>query len=247
MRFEPEPDTGGLKPYLHVRRDLWAKVTRALFYDLVELGEERDVDGERMFGVAVGRRILRHGAGRQLEGIRLMQPGVPLDEVKAPTHEFFSARTRAAQPRGAAGADRSRCAGAHARRPRSRSGDVGEGRREGDAARRRAGAGGRRAPEPAVLLTQRTPELPSHSGQIAFPGGKIDPADASPLAAALREAQEEIGLDARFIEPIGYLDLYLTFSGFRILPLVARVDPDYRLDASIPARSPTPSRCRWIS
>jgi hypothetical protein len=51
LRFEPEPETGGLKPYLHVRRDLWAKVTRALFYDLVELGEERDVDGERMFGV----------------------------------------------------------------------------------------------------------------------------------------------------------------------------------------------------
>jgi hypothetical protein len=51
LRFEPERDTGGLKPYLHVRRDLWAKVTRALFYDLVELGEERDIDGERMFGV----------------------------------------------------------------------------------------------------------------------------------------------------------------------------------------------------
>ena len=54
LRFEPEPDTGGLKPYLHVRRDLWAKVSRPLFYDLVELGEERDVDGERMFGVASG-------------------------------------------------------------------------------------------------------------------------------------------------------------------------------------------------
>jgi hypothetical protein len=51
LRFEPELATGGLKPYLHVRRDLWAKVTRALFYDLVELGEERDVGGERMFGV----------------------------------------------------------------------------------------------------------------------------------------------------------------------------------------------------
>jgi hypothetical protein len=54
LRFEPEPDTGGLKPYLHVRDGLWAKVTRALFYDLVELGEERDVCGERMFGVASG-------------------------------------------------------------------------------------------------------------------------------------------------------------------------------------------------
>jgi len=52
LRFEPEQGTGGLKPYVHVRRDLWAKVTRARFYDLVELGEERDVDGERMFGVA---------------------------------------------------------------------------------------------------------------------------------------------------------------------------------------------------
>ena len=49
--FTPEPATGGLKPYLHVRRDLWAKVTRALFYDLVELGEERVVDGKPMFGV----------------------------------------------------------------------------------------------------------------------------------------------------------------------------------------------------
>jgi hypothetical protein len=52
LRFEPEPNTGGLKPYLHVRRDLWAKVSRPLFYDLVDLGEERDVGGERMFGVA---------------------------------------------------------------------------------------------------------------------------------------------------------------------------------------------------
>ena len=54
LRFEPEPETGGLKPYLHVRRDLWAKVTRALFYDLVELGEERDIEGKRMFGVVSG-------------------------------------------------------------------------------------------------------------------------------------------------------------------------------------------------
>ena len=48
----PEPNTGGLKPYLHIRRDLWAKGTRALFFDLVELGEERDVDGTTMFGVS---------------------------------------------------------------------------------------------------------------------------------------------------------------------------------------------------
>lgn len=54
LRFEPETDTGGLKPYLHVRRGLWAKVTRALFYDLVERGEEREVAGRTMFGVASG-------------------------------------------------------------------------------------------------------------------------------------------------------------------------------------------------
>lgn len=52
LRFEPDVGTGGLKPYLHVRRELWAKVTRALFYDLAELGEERVVEGRRMFGVA---------------------------------------------------------------------------------------------------------------------------------------------------------------------------------------------------
>ena len=83
-------------------------------------------------------------------------------------------------------------------------------------------------PEPQVLLTLRT-ELRSHPGQIAFPGGKIDPQDGSPAAAALREAGEEIGLSRALIEPIGYLDLYLTFSGYRIVPTLARVAPDYEL------------------
>jgi hypothetical protein len=54
LRFEPEDGTGGVKPYLHVRRDLWALVTRALFYDLVELGETRHVDGREQFGIASG-------------------------------------------------------------------------------------------------------------------------------------------------------------------------------------------------
>jgi hypothetical protein len=57
LRFEREERTGGLKPYLHVRRDLWAKVTRALFYDLVELGEEREIDGVGQFGVASGNEF----------------------------------------------------------------------------------------------------------------------------------------------------------------------------------------------
>ncbi|PYF04410.1 8-oxo-dGTP pyrophosphatase MutT (NUDIX family) [Rhodopseudomonas faecalis] len=83
--------------------------------------------------------------------------------------------------------------------------------------------------EPTVLLTLRAPHLNSHAGQIAFPGGKIDASDASPLAAALREAEEEIGLDRGFVEPIGYLNLYATSFGFRILPALARVAPGFEL------------------
>jgi len=82
---------------------------------------------------------------------------------------------------------------------------------------------------PTVILTQRTADLPSHAGQIAFPGGKIDAPDETPVGAALREAQEEIGLAPALVEPLGYLDLYLTFSGFRILPTVAKVAPDFAL------------------
>jgi 8-oxo-dGTP pyrophosphatase MutT (NUDIX family) len=84
-------------------------------------------------------------------------------------------------------------------------------------------------PEPTVLLTQRAPNLSSHAGQIAFPGGKIDVTDASPLDAALREAEEEVGLDRSFVDPIGYLDVYGTAFGFRILPTVARVRPGFTL------------------
>lgn len=82
---------------------------------------------------------------------------------------------------------------------------------------------------PTVILTQRTADLASHAGQIAFPGGKIDAGDETPVGAALREAEEEIGLAPALVEPLGYLDLYLTFSGFRILPTVARVAPGFAL------------------
>jgi 8-oxo-dGTP pyrophosphatase MutT (NUDIX family) len=84
-------------------------------------------------------------------------------------------------------------------------------------------------PQPTVLLTQRSAHLNDHAGQISFPGGKIDPTDASPLDAALREAWEEIGLTREFIDPIGYLDLYGTAFGFRILPTLARVRPGFEL------------------
>jgi 8-oxo-dGTP pyrophosphatase MutT (NUDIX family) len=84
-------------------------------------------------------------------------------------------------------------------------------------------------PLPTVLLTQRAAHLNDHAGQISFPGGKIDATDASPLDAALREAWEEVGLEREFIDPIGYLDLYATGFGFRILPTVARVKPGFKL------------------
>jgi hypothetical protein len=70
LRFEPEAATGGLKPFLHVRRDLWAKVTRALFYDLVELGEEREIEGQRMFGVASGSEFFGMAPADSIAGLR---------------------------------------------------------------------------------------------------------------------------------------------------------------------------------
>lgn len=83
--------------------------------------------------------------------------------------------------------------------------------------------------EARVLLTRRASHLRDHSGQVAFPGGKIDPRDGSAMMAALREAEEEIGLTRRFVRPLGYLDLYLTGSGFRVLPLIGLVDPAYEM------------------
>jgi 8-oxo-dGTP pyrophosphatase MutT (NUDIX family) len=87
-------------------------------------------------------------------------------------------------------------------------------------------------PQPTVLLTQRSANLADHAGQIAFPGGKIDPTDTSPLDTALREAEEEIGLHRQFVEPIGYLGLYGTSFGFRIVPTVARVRPGFKIRMS---------------
>lgn len=83
--------------------------------------------------------------------------------------------------------------------------------------------------EPTVLLTQRAQHLPNHPGQISFPGGKIEKSDADPLDAALRETEEEIGLDRAHTEPLGYLDLYMTTQGYRIVPVIARVKPGFAL------------------
>jgi 8-oxo-dGTP pyrophosphatase MutT (NUDIX family) len=82
-------------------------------------------------------------------------------------------------------------------------------------------------PALTVLFTQRSHEVPSHPGQISFPGGKIEAGDLSALACALREAREEIGLTADHVEPLGYLDSYRTGTGFLITPAVALVRPGF--------------------
>jgi 8-oxo-dGTP pyrophosphatase MutT (NUDIX family) len=86
-----------------------------------------------------------------------------------------------------------------------------------------------RGGEATVLLTHRSAHLKDHPGQIAFPGGKMALSDATPIHTALREAKEEIGLEGRFVEPIGYLDPYLSSTGFRIIPVVAIIDPEHQL------------------
>lgn len=80
--------------------------------------------------------------------------------------------------------------------------------------------------QPTVLLTERTAHLSTHSGQVAFPGGRADPEDATPAHTALREAEEEVGLAPEFVEVLGALPTYVTGSSFIITPVVALVRPD---------------------
>ena len=83
--------------------------------------------------------------------------------------------------------------------------------------------------EPTVLLTQRTAHLSTHSGQIAFAGGKCDPHDANAAATALREAHEEVGLEAQHVEVIGHLPEYVTGSAFYVTPVVGLISPQMQL------------------
>ena len=84
-------------------------------------------------------------------------------------------------------------------------------------------------PRPTVILTLRPDTMRKHPGQISFPGGRIDPEDAGPVEAALREAEEEIALPRSVVEVIGTADLYRTVTGFEVTPVVGIVPPDLSL------------------
>jgi 8-oxo-dGTP pyrophosphatase MutT (NUDIX family) len=86
-----------------------------------------------------------------------------------------------------------------------------------------------RAAGPSILLTVRSAALRQHAGQISFPGGRLDARDSDPLATALRETYEEIGVAAEYIEPLGFLPDHLVLSGFRITPVVAWLRPGFVL------------------
>ena len=79
----------------------------------------------------------------------------------------------------------------------------------------------------SMLLTQRQPHLRSHAGQVAFPGGRVDDTDPDPIAAALRETEEETGIAPAFVEPLGFLDTYLTSSSYNVVPVVGIVRPGF--------------------
>lgn len=83
--------------------------------------------------------------------------------------------------------------------------------------------------EPGLILTERSASLRKHAGQIAFPGGRVDESDADETAAALREAEEEIGLPPHLVDIIGTSDRYHTFTGFDIVPVLGVVPPDLAL------------------
>lgn len=86
-----------------------------------------------------------------------------------------------------------------------------------------------REEEPTMLLTQRASTLRNHSAQVAFPGGRVDAVDGSPVVTALRETEEEIGLGREHVQIVGFLDAYLTGTGYRVVPVVGLIAPPFAL------------------
>ncbi len=176
---------GGLTPYLHVRADLWAKVTRALYYDLVDMGEERMVDGQPMFGIESGGEFFAMADAEQVRDARLNERAEQTmlkTDPDARTRRSFSSGAQARlDVRRAARPDRSRH---HSRRPATRATTACSRSSRSEQPVRPAAvliAGGRspRADRAADAALARI--FADHAGQISFPGGKIDATDASPL------------------------------------------------------------------
>ena len=101
----------------------------------------------------------------------------------------------------------------------------------GDTARQPAAVlvGLREGAQPQLVLTVRNDQLQSHAGQVAFPGGRSDPEDGNVIITALRESEEEIGLDRRLVTPLGYLDRFETISGYSVTPVVASIAAEAQL------------------
>lgn len=101
----------------------------------------------------------------------------------------------------------------------------------GHAQRRSAAVllGLREGVQPRLVLTVRTSHLQAHAGQVAFPGGSTDPGDTDALDTALRESEEEVGLDRKWVTPLGFLDCFETISGFCITPVVASIAAEAQL------------------
>lgn len=125
-------------------------------------------------------------------------------------------------------AERLRAALAHPVRPGLLPGDLVEGE-TGDPVPAAVLVAITRRAEPGVILTVRRSDLRTHAGQVAFPGGRVDPDDAGLAAAALREAQEEVGLEPALVDLWGTADAYRTVTNFRVVPVLGSVPPDLPL------------------
>ncbi len=214
LRFKKEERTGGLKPYVLVRGRLEALVNRPTFYELVAKGTVVEQGGAKWFGVLVVGQLLAHGACPRHRSGPMSEPRFDEEEVKRRARVYLLDTAPTTHNRGDDDLN-SQCG-------RTAAGE-----------QIRAAAVlipiVVRRPEVTVLLTQRTEHLALHAGQIAFPGGRVDDADADVVATALREAQEETGLCGKFVEPLGFLEAYLTRSNFRVVPVVALVRPGFSL------------------
>ena len=228
LRFDRDPATGEPRPYVHVRRGLEARLSRPVYYELVDLGEETPADvGDR-------RRGFR-GRGLRCLGRRPVLADRQPRRDGAVNRPFIAGVLAGSLPRLRDPLDPA--AAVARRRPRLRGDHIVDARVRIPAELRNAAVLVPLIDYPAgirVLLTRRTDDLPHHAGQVAFPGGRLDDTDRDPVHTALREAEEEIGLPPGAVDVVGRLDDYITGTGYVVAPIVGFVEPgaDYVPDPS---------------